>query len=45
MASKQEDFCILDNASNELDLLIHKSLLILKDRPILNVGDNTNQAF
>ena len=45
MASKQEDFCILDNASNELDLLIHKSLLILKDRPILVFGDNSDQTF
>ena len=30
-----EGFCLLDNASNELDLLIHESLLIHRDRPIL----------
>ena len=31
-----EDFCILDKLGNELDLLIHESLLILRDRPTLN---------
>ena len=31
-----EDFCTLDNAGTELDLLIHESLLILRDRPTLN---------
>ena len=31
-----EDFCTLDNTSIGLDLLIHESLLILRDRPILN---------
>ena len=30
------DFCIINTASNELDLLIHESLLILRDRPTLN---------
>ena len=30
------DFCIINTASNELDLLIHESLLILRDRPMLN---------
>ena len=29
-------FCIINTASNELDLLIHESLLILRDRPTLN---------
>ena len=28
-----EDFCILDNLRNELDLLIHEGLLILRDVP------------
>ena len=31
-----KDFCIFDNAGTELDLLIHESLLILRDRPTLN---------
>ena len=31
-----DDFCIIDNACNEFDLLIHESLLILRDRPTLN---------
>ena len=31
-----EDFCILDKVGNELDLLIHESLLMLRDRPTLN---------
>ena len=31
-----DDFCIIDNTSNEFDLLIHESLLILRDRPTLN---------
>ena len=31
-----EDFCNLHNISNELDLLIHESLLILRDHPTLN---------
>ena len=31
-----DDFCVIDNTSNELDLLIHESLLILRDRPTLN---------
>ena len=30
------EFCILDNAGTELDLLIHEGLLILRDRPTLN---------
>ena len=30
------DFCIIDNASNEPDSLIHESLLILRDQPLLN---------
>ena len=30
------DFCIINTASNELDLRIHESLLILRDRPTLN---------
>ena len=29
-------FCIIDNAINELDLLIHENLLILRDNPTLN---------
>ena len=31
-----EDFCTLDNAGAELDLLIHESSLILRDRPTVN---------
>ena len=31
-----EDFCILDNAGTELDLLVQDSLLILRDRPTRN---------
>ena len=31
-----DDFCILDKANNNFDLLIHESLLILRDRPTLN---------
>ena len=31
-----DDFCIIDKANNELELLINESLLILKDRPTLN---------
>jgi len=31
-----DDFCIIDKVNNELELLIHESLLILKDRPSLN---------
>ena len=30
------DFSILDRANNDFDLLIHESLLILRDRPELN---------
>ena len=31
-----EEFCILDSACTELDLLMHESLLILRDRPTPN---------
>ena len=31
-----DDFCIIDNASSELDLLFQESLLILRDRPKFN---------
>ena len=31
-----DNFCILDNVCNELDLLIQENLLILRDRPTLN---------
>ena len=31
-----DDFCIIYKANNELELLIHESLLIPKDRPTLN---------
>ena len=31
-----DDFCILDKTNNNLDSLIHESLLILRDRPTLN---------
>ena len=31
-----ENFCIIDRTNNELDLLIHESLLILRDCPKLN---------
>ncbi len=31
-----DDFSILDRANNDFDLLIHESLLILRDRPSLN---------
>ena len=30
------NFCFIDRTNNELDLLIHESLLILRDRPTLN---------
>ena len=30
------DFSVLDRANNDFDLLIHESLLILRDRPSLN---------
>ena len=32
-----DDFCIIDNADNQFDLLIHDSLLILKDRPLCDL--------
>ena len=35
-AASLEDFSVLDRANNEFDLLIHESLLILRDRPSLN---------
>ena len=35
-AASFKDFSILDRANNEFDLLIHESLLILRDRPELN---------
>ena len=35
-AASFDDFCILDKANNNFDLLIHESLLILRDRPTLN---------
>ena len=35
-AASVNDFSILDRANNEFDLLIHESLLILRDRPELN---------
>ena len=31
------NFCIIDRTNNELDLLIHESLLIFRDRATLNV--------
>ena len=31
-----DNFCTIDRTNNELDLLIHESLLILRDRPTLN---------
>ena len=31
-----EHFCILDNASTELDLFIHESFFILRYRPTFN---------
>ena len=31
-----EDICVLNNVNNELYLLIHKSLFILRDLPTLN---------
>ena len=34
-AASLEDFSVLDRANNEFDLLIHESLLILRDRPSL----------
>ena len=35
-AASLEDFLVLDRANNDFDLLIHESLLILRDRPSLN---------
>ena len=35
-AASVNDFSILDRANNDFDLLIHESLLILRDRPELN---------
>ena len=35
-AASVEDFSVLDRANNDFDLLIHESLLILRDRPSLN---------
>ena len=35
-AASFDDFFILDKANNNFDLLIHGSLLILRDRPTLN---------
>ena len=34
-AASFDAFCILDKANNNFDLLIHESLLILRDRPTL----------
>jgi len=31
-----DNFCIIDRTNNEHELLIHESLLILRDRPTLN---------
>ena len=31
-----DNFCIIDRTNNELDLLLHGSLLILRDRPTFN---------
>ena len=31
-----DDFCIISKTDNSYDLLIHESLLLQKDRPILN---------
>ena len=35
-AASLQDFSVLDRANNDFDLLIHESLLILRDRPSLN---------
>ena len=35
-AASLEGFVVLDRANNDFDLLIHESLLILRDRPSLN---------
>ena len=35
-AASVEDFSVLDRANNDFNLLIHESLLILRDRPSLN---------
>ena len=35
-AASVNDFSILDRANNDFDLLIHESLLILRDRPEFN---------
>ena len=34
--TSSDNFCILDKASNELDLLVHEGLFVLRDRPMLN---------
>ena len=31
-----DNFCIIDRTNDQLDLLIHESLLTLRDRPTLN---------
>ena len=35
-AASVNDFSILDRANNDFDVLIHESLLILRDQPELN---------
>ena len=35
------NFCIIDKTNNELDLLIHGTLLILRDHPILNLQSSS----
>ena len=40
-SASMDDFCIIDKANNELELLIHESLFILKDRPYLNFQSST----
>ena len=37
-----DDFRIIDQAKDELDLLIHESLLMLRDRPTFNLQISSN---
>ena len=40
-----DNFCNIDKANNELDLHIHESLLILWDRPTLNLQNSSIPLF
>ena len=44
-AASLDDFCILDKANHNFDLLIHESLLILRDRPTLNQQNSSTSLY